>query len=112
MSLDENATRDTVRRLTLPRPGTWCIVDVVESNGAIHRLAVVHPDPTKQALARKLEEQWPTKKTEPIGIASVLRPRPTIVTQESGAALMLAAHGIHGFAKFIDEILQLLSGLL
>ena len=93
MSLDENATRDTVRRLTLPRPGTWCIVDVVESNGAIHRLAVVHPDPTKQALARKLEEQWPTKKTEPIGIASVLRPRPTIVTQESGAALMLAAHG-------------------
>ena len=30
MSLDENATRDTVRRLTLPRPGTWCIVDVVE----------------------------------------------------------------------------------
>src|SRR5947207_4773822 len=93
MSLDENATRDTVRRLTLPRPGTWFIVDVVESNGAIHRLAVVHPDPTKQALARKLEEQWPTKKVEPIGIASVLRPRPTIVTQESGAALMLAAHG-------------------
>ena len=93
MSLDENATRDTVRRLTLPRPGTWCIVDVVESNGAIHRLAVVHPDPTKQALARRLEEQWPTKKVEPIGIASVLRPRPTVVTQESGAALMLAAHG-------------------
>src|SRR5687768_5068612 len=32
MSLDEPTTRDTVRMLTLPRPGTWCIVDVIESN--------------------------------------------------------------------------------
>jgi hypothetical protein len=44
LSLDESATRETIQRLTLPRPGTWCIVDVVESNGAIHRLAAIHPD--------------------------------------------------------------------
>lgn len=94
MSLDENAARDTVRRLALPRPGTWCIVDVVESNGAIHRLAVVHPDPAKQALARRLEELWPSKKGDAIGAARALpSAQPTIVTHESGAALMLAAHG-------------------
>ena len=94
MSLDESATRDTVRRLSLPRPGTWCIVDVVESNGGIHRLAVVHPDPTKQALARTLEALWPARKTDPLGVAVVMRSeRPTVVTHESGAALMLAANG-------------------
>jgi signal transduction histidine kinase len=94
MSLDETATRDTVRRLALPRPGTWCIVDVVESNGAIHRLPVEHPDPAKQAVARKLEEQWPLKKSDTMSAAGVLRSqRPTVVTHESGAALMLAAHG-------------------
>jgi len=94
MSLDEDATRDTVRRFTLPRPGTWCIVDVVESNGAIHRLAVVHPNPAKQALARMLEELWPASKSGVLDAASVLRAeRPTVVTHESGAALMLAAHG-------------------
>lgn len=94
LSLDENATRDAVRRLALPRPGTWCIVDVVESNGAIHRLAVVHPDSAKQALARRLEELWPSKKGDAIGAARVLpSARPTVVTHESGAALMLAAHG-------------------
>ena len=94
MSLDEDATRNAVRRLTLPRPGTWCIVDVVESNGAIHRLAVVHPDPAKQTLARTLEEQWPFETDDAIGPASMLRlKRPTVVTHESGAALMLAAHG-------------------
>jgi signal transduction histidine kinase len=93
LSLDEDATRDTVRRLTLPRPGTWCIVDVIESNGAIHRLSVLHPDPAKQALARTLEDQWPSKKGTPADAASVRRTKPTVVTQESGAALMLAAHG-------------------
>jgi signal transduction histidine kinase len=94
MSLDENATRDTMRRLALPRPGTWCIVDVVESNGALHRLAAVHPDPAKQALARTLEEQWPSENSAAIGTASIARSaRPTVVTNESGAALTLAAHG-------------------
>jgi signal transduction histidine kinase len=94
MSLDENATRDTVRRLTLPRPGTWCIVDVVESNGAIHRLAVVHPDPAKQVLAAQLEEQWPLEMPDPArGTTLIPSQRPTVVTQESGRALMLAAHG-------------------
>ena len=50
LSLDENATRETVRRLTLPRPGVWCIVDVLESNGAIHRLSVQCP-PARHDLA-------------------------------------------------------------
>src|SRR4029453_12411854 len=54
LSLDEGETRDTIRHLTLPRPGTWCIVDVVESNGAVHRLPPIHPDPAKQALADRL----------------------------------------------------------
>jgi signal transduction histidine kinase len=97
LSLDEPATRDTVRRLTLPRPGTWCIVDVIESNGAIHRLSVIHPDPAKQPLAHLLEEQWPSTIGEPSDAADpshALRvAQPTVLTGDSGAALALAAHG-------------------
>jgi signal transduction histidine kinase len=94
MSLDEEATRDAVRRLTLPRPGTWCIVDVVESNGSIHRLAVVHPHPDKQVLARELEGQWPDRAGDTVDAMSALvTDRPTVVSHEAGTALMLAAHG-------------------
>jgi signal transduction histidine kinase len=94
MSLDESATRETIRRMTLPRQGTWCIVDVVESNGAIHRLAVVHPDPAKSALARRLEEQTPAQPPAAIGSSSVLSSTlPRLVTAEPSAALTLAAHG-------------------
>jgi signal transduction histidine kinase len=94
MSLDESETRDTIRRLALPRPGTWCIVDVLESNATIHRLAVAHPDPAKRALARQLEERSPSERSAAIGPGSVLgSARPTIVTAESGVALTFAAHG-------------------
>ncbi len=93
-SLDESTTRDTMRRLALPRPGTWCIVDVIESNGAIHRLAVVHPDPAKQALARALENDWPAQPDDPIGAPNVLRSQQaSVVTHGSDAALLAAARG-------------------
>jgi signal transduction histidine kinase len=94
MSLDETTTRDTVRHLALPRPGTWCIVDVIESNGAMHRLAVIHPDPAKQALAHLLEQDWPSSATKPEEITDrPLLEQPVAVTSSSGAALVLAAHG-------------------
>lgn len=94
LSLDEVATRETMQRLTLPRPGTWCIVDVVESNSAIHRLAVIHPDPAKRPLARLLEEQWPSTADKSTDVAALRSMRqPTVVTEDSGAALVRAAHG-------------------
>ncbi|MDQ6831643.1 MAG: ATP-binding protein [Gemmatimonadota bacterium] len=94
LSLDETATRDAVRHLALPRPGTWCIVDVMESNGGMHRLAVVHPDQAKQALARQLVDQWPPEASETI-IAAARLPagQPAILTKDSGSALLIAAHG-------------------
>ena len=97
LSLDEAATRDTVRHLSLPRPGTWCIVDVIESNGAVHRLSVVHPDPTKQPLARLLEDPWPSTSGDRADGADLIRTlrvaQPTVLTGDSGAELVLAAHG-------------------
>ena len=58
MSLDESATREAVRRRALPRDGSWCIVDIVESDGATRRLAVAHPEPAKQALAQTFADRW------------------------------------------------------
>lgn len=58
MSLDESATRDAVRRRVLMRDGSWCIVDIVELNGTVQRLAVAHPDAAKQALAQTFADRW------------------------------------------------------
>jgi len=58
MSLENAGTRETVRRRTLVREGSWCIVDIVESDGALTRLPVEHPDPSKQKSAQDFASRW------------------------------------------------------
>jgi PAS domain S-box-containing protein len=72
-SLDYETTLATVARLALPQFGTWCIVDVVEPDGAIRRLSVIHPDPAKQRLARELHRRYPPASTDLIGAPRVIR---------------------------------------
>ncbi|MGI8497441.1 MAG: hypothetical protein ACR2OG_07660 [Gemmatimonadaceae bacterium] len=54
-SLDYETTLATAARPSMPALGAWCIVDLLLEDGTMRRLAVVHPDPLKQAVARKLE---------------------------------------------------------
>jgi len=101
-SLDEDATREIVQRCALVREGTWCIVDLFESSGAIHRLAVVHPDPAKQALAHTFANHWYYPRAEDaVNVASVARATASeavLITRESGGALLTAAHGAQELA--------------
>lgn len=104
MSLDEDATRNTVRKLRLPRPGSWCIVDVFEPNGAVSRLPVIHSDPAKRALARQLEAQWLVNPgQDPDASLGAGDGHPTVATHESATALMLAAHGAENL-RILNQI--------
>jgi len=78
-SLEYETTLAAVARLALPYLGSWCAVDVCEEGGVIRRLAVIHPDPAKQALARQLETDWPPERGDPLGVPAVMRTRRTLV---------------------------------
>jgi signal transduction histidine kinase len=108
-SLDYDATLATVAGLALPHLGAWCIVDIIETGAADHpdvapaagtdppdctmrRLAVLHPDPQKQALARELHERYPPAPADLVGAPRVIRTgRPEIVLDVPDAALEAAA---------------------
>jgi hypothetical protein len=66
-ALGYEETLATVADLALPHLGSWCILDVVEPDGSIRRLGIVHPDPQKQTLARQLEQNWPPQRDDPLG---------------------------------------------
>jgi signal transduction histidine kinase len=94
MSLHEAGAREAIRRRTLPRDGSWCIVDIVEPDGAIHRLAVAHPDPAKQDLAQEIADRWvPT----PGSLASGPPATMVIDTSEAECRPALRALGVGGF---------------
>ena len=101
-SLDYETTLVTAAGLALPYLGAWCIVDVItegrgteggERTPAIRRVAVLHPDPAKQAVARALHERYPPRPDDPVGAPRVIRRgRPEVVSEAGDAALEEAAH--------------------
>ncbi|HET7584580.1 MAG TPA: ATP-binding protein [Gemmatimonadaceae bacterium] len=92
-SLDYETTLTTVAEMSLPYLGAWCIVDVCVGDGGIRRLAVLHPDPAKQAIARTLHERYPPHADDLLGAPRVIRTgRPELVLDASDAALTARAH--------------------
>jgi signal transduction histidine kinase len=74
-SLDFETTLATGAGLALPHFGTWCMVDVVEADDTIRRVAVIHPDPAKQRLARSFYRTHPPGRDDPLGAPRVIRTR-------------------------------------
>ena len=103
-SLDYETTLATVAALALPHLGAWCIVDVVEEDGRMRRLAIVHPDPAMHALVRRLERGWPPRVDDPLGIPAVVGTRRAeVIADVTDDLLREAAHD--------EENLALLSEL-
>ena len=93
-SLDFQSTLETVAGLALPHFGTWCMVDVIEPDGSIRRVAVIHPDRAKQAAARQYYEAHPPCRDDPIGAPRVIR------TSESEFVVVASADTL---AELADE---------
>jgi signal transduction histidine kinase len=92
-SLDYETTLTTVAGMSLPYLGAWCIVDLCEDEGNIRRLAVLHPDPAKQAVARELHERYPPSSLDPFGAPRVIRSgRPEVMVGVSEEALAGTTH--------------------
>jgi signal transduction histidine kinase len=91
-SLDEELTYAAIAGVALPGLDAWCIVDVIESGGGLRRLAVVHPDPDKQATADALVKRWTPAPQDPIGVPAVMRDRrPVLIVDRAEAAVDAAA---------------------
>jgi hypothetical protein len=72
-SVDQASTLLALTKLALPTLDAWCIVDILEEGGAIHRLGIYHPDPEMQKLAQHLEANWLPEPDDPFGAPAMLR---------------------------------------
>ena len=92
-SLDYESTLTTVAGMSLPYLNAWCIVDVLDEAGEVRRVAVAHPDPEKQEVARTLHRQYPPRAGDLIGAPRVIRTgRPEMVFDVPDDALASSAH--------------------
>ena len=72
-SIDYEATLKTVARLAVPDIADWCVVDLLQPDGALARVAVEHRDPVRRELAHRLRECFPPRVDATSGPANVAR---------------------------------------
>jgi signal transduction histidine kinase len=72
-SLDYETTLMSLARLTVPYLADWCAIDVVEDDGSLTRLAVVHRDPARDGAARELQRRYAPEPGAAHGLPRVLR---------------------------------------
>jgi len=60
-SLDLEETLRQVARVAVPSKADWCAVDLVGRDGALHRVALEHVDPSRRERGRELERRWPVE---------------------------------------------------
>jgi signal transduction histidine kinase len=71
-SLDYNLTLKRLARLTVPVMADWCIVDVIEDDGNMRRVAVAYADDSHAELAEAIKS-LPTQHNVLLGVSQVLR---------------------------------------
>ncbi len=72
-SLEIETTLANVARLVVPAFADWCAVDLLEQDGSLRRLAVVHRDPDKAEWAERSRTRFPPRTTDSEGTGLVMR---------------------------------------
>ncbi len=103
-SPDYEATLAAVAKLVVPSLGDWCMVDMLDDSGRIHRLALAHLDESKLALAWDMERRYPVDPNSPEGVAKVLRTGRTVLYTEITDDLLRASARDAGHLRYLREL--------
>lgn len=72
-TLDMEATLERLAYLAVPQLADWCVIDVMDDEGAIRRVATAHKDPLKAEWARELQRRYPPDQNAGRGPPHVIR---------------------------------------
>ena len=87
-SLDHDAALSGIASLVAGTLGDWCVIDRVDDDGEVRRVAVAHADGTREEAARTLCAMFPAALDDPEHVWPVLsRAEPTLVSDVADADL-------------------------
>ncbi len=89
-TLNYETALKNIARLAVPRLGDMCAIELLE-NEKLVELAVVHGDPNKLVLARRLRREFPPTGEEPSGVHEVLRTGRSLLQAEITDEMLVAA---------------------
>lgn len=87
-SLDQDVILNSLARLAVPTLADFCVIDVLQDSGIVHRAARAHADPSREALLRETAPQPDDPGADRELVLRVIRTRqPVLVRECSDAAL-------------------------
>ncbi|HZU27552.1 MAG TPA: ATP-binding protein [Bryobacteraceae bacterium] len=89
-TLDYEHTLRAVAALAIPCFADWCAVDIRGEDGQIRRLATVHADPARLAIAEEYHRRYPSGPDDPGGVSVVIRTNTPVMASEIPDDLLAA----------------------
>ncbi|MGH7555633.1 MAG: PAS domain S-box protein [Longimicrobiales bacterium] len=65
-SLEVATTLRNVAQMTVPALGDWCAIDLLDSDGTLRRLVMVHGDPERVRLAEVIRDRYAVESDDPV----------------------------------------------
>ena len=95
-SITVDVVRGAISELRLPGTADWCIVDIIDGEGAMRRLAIAHPDTRMHEWARRLDRHWsPPRPGDHFGLGAVMETaEPVVVTDNVQEAIAVVSHDL------------------
>jgi signal transduction histidine kinase len=91
-TLDYEQTLQRVAEMAIPQLADGCVVDMIQDDGHLHRVAVAHPDPRKVRLVWEVDRRTPINPDAAYGPARVVRTgQPELLSALTDAQLAAAA---------------------
>src|SRR5712692_6487905 len=103
-TLDDEVTLRNLARLAVPELGDWCVIDVLEGDGAMRRVAVAHVDPRRESLVWELGRRYPMRPDDPHSPAQVAHTGRAELIPEVTAAIRAEAARDAGHLEMIEQL--------
>jgi len=72
-ALDYERALEELARIAVPRLGDWCVIDVLEEDGSLARVAAAHAHPDRNDLIEALRDSYPADPSAPHGLPFTIR---------------------------------------
>ena len=103
-SLDYETTLERIARLAVPEIADWAFVELVQDDGSIKRVAMVHSDPAKEVLIREYARRYPINPDAPAGSAKVIRTGEPDLLKEIPDAMLQAVAEDEEHLRILREL--------
>jgi PAS domain S-box-containing protein len=85
---DYRSTLQKIASLAVPVFADWCAVDMLQEDGSLERLALMHSDPAKVKVAQALARRYPPRLDDPIGPVRVVTTGGSELVEDISDALL------------------------